>query len=130
MCFRLREWEVKKSQAGDGGLHAVGQSSGTAVPREPRTQVAEELHAGIKTVTILEMQHVTAVHNKQFCDFKSATSQLHGSTYCPCCSVTTFQSPEEKEEFYICKSCQKCLKYSGSPYLQGQPGQREKTMTA
>lgn len=75
MCFGLREWEVKKSQAGDGGLHAVGQSSGTAVPREPRTQIAEELHTGT-TVTVLEMQHIAAVHNQQFCYFNSALNHL------------------------------------------------------
>lgn len=38
-----REGEVKQSQTGDGGLHAVGQSPGAAVPREPRAQMAEEL---------------------------------------------------------------------------------------
>lgn len=32
MRFGLGEGEVKKSQTGDGGLHAVGQSPGAAVP--------------------------------------------------------------------------------------------------
>ena len=43
VCFGPREGVVKKSQAGDGGLHAVGQSPGAAEPREPRAQMAEEL---------------------------------------------------------------------------------------
>lgn len=34
-CAGPGEGEVKKSQTGDGGLHAVGQSPGAAVPREP-----------------------------------------------------------------------------------------------
>lgn len=43
VCFGPRQGEVKQSQAGDGSLHAVGQSPGAAVPREPRAHVAEEL---------------------------------------------------------------------------------------
>lgn len=42
VCFGPREGKIKKSQAGDGGLHAVGQGPGAAVPREPRAQMAEE----------------------------------------------------------------------------------------
>ncbi len=41
--FGPREGEVRQSQTGEGGLHAVGQSPGAAVPREPRAQVAEKL---------------------------------------------------------------------------------------
>lgn len=76
MWFGLRERKVKKCQASDGGLHAVGQSSGAAVPREPRTQIAEELHTGTTTVTILKMQHITAVHNQKCCYFNSALNHL------------------------------------------------------
>lgn len=74
MCFGLGEWEVKKGKAGDGGLNAVGQSSGTAVPREPRTQIAEELHTGTTTTTVttLNSRHIAAAHNQPFCYFGSA----------------------------------------------------------
>lgn len=43
VCFGSRQWEVRQSQTGDGGLHAVGQSPGAAVPWEPRAHMAEEL---------------------------------------------------------------------------------------
>lgn len=43
MCFGFREGEVTESQTSDGGLHAVGQSPGAAVPREPGAQMAQEL---------------------------------------------------------------------------------------
>lgn len=43
VCFGLSEGEVEQSQTGEGGLHAVGQSPGAAVPREPWAQMAEEL---------------------------------------------------------------------------------------
>lgn len=76
MCFGVREREVKKSQAGDGGLHAVGQSSGTAVPREPRAQIAEELYTRTGTVTTLEIRQITAVHNQQFSYFNSAVNNI------------------------------------------------------
>lgn len=48
MCCGPRQGKVKKSQAGDGGLHAVGQVPGAAVPREPRAQMAEELQKQTK----------------------------------------------------------------------------------
>lgn len=76
MCFGLREREVKKSKAGDGGLHAVGQSSGTAVPWEPRAQIADELYTRTGTVTTLQMWQNTAVHNQQFSCFSSANNSI------------------------------------------------------
>lgn len=45
MGFGPRKGKVDESQAGEGGLHAVGQGPGAAVPREPRAQVTEELQA-------------------------------------------------------------------------------------
>lgn len=44
VCFGARQGEVEQGQAGEGGLHAVGQGAGAAVPGEPGAQLAEELH--------------------------------------------------------------------------------------
>lgn len=43
VCFGPGQRKVRKSQSGDGGLHAVGQSPGAAEPRKPGAHVTEEL---------------------------------------------------------------------------------------
>lgn len=43
MCFGPGQRKIRKSQSGDGGLHAVGQSPGAAEPRKPGAHVTEEL---------------------------------------------------------------------------------------
>lgn len=47
-CFGPWQGEVKQSQGGERGLHAIGQSPGATVKREPGAQMAEELQTKTK----------------------------------------------------------------------------------
>lgn len=114
MCFGSRKRKVEESQAGERGLHAVGQSPGAAVPRKPRAQVAEELEAAR-----------TRDSNSEDCN----TARLSGhriksrSLYRPCCRVMTLQRSDKREQFYVRKRSQERLEDSWQPYLQGQRDQ-------
>lgn len=64
VCLGPWQGKVKKSQTGDGGLHAVGQSPGAAVPREPGAQMAEELQKEKKKVYSVIFSHETEVRRR------------------------------------------------------------------